>query len=120
MYYYVPLSTFFFSHFIPNENILNLLCNFLYFNSIQLTDAAIRSIGNNCHSLKSLDISHAQLVSDVGIAQVAFGCPDLKTIKCNGLFYLSDPRIPPPKKGSKLEAWEAVVGIKLCIFIIYY
>lgn len=64
----------------------------------KLTDAGLRSISHNCHSLNKLDISHAQLVSDVGVASVSTGCPDLKTLKCHGLFYLSDPRIEPPKK----------------------
>ena len=64
----------------------------------KLTDAGLRSLSHNCHSLNKLDISHAQLVSDVGMASIASGCPGLKTIKCHGMFYLSDPRIEPPKK----------------------
>ena len=76
-----------------------------------MSDGGIRSIGNSCHALTKIDISHAKLISDVGVASISLGCPKLTHFACHGLYLLADPRISAPKKGEALEAWQAVVGI---------
>jgi len=78
---------------------------------MKITDAGLRSIGDSCHSLLYLDISKAKSVSDVGIACIATGCPQIKTIKYHGLYLLADPRMSAPKKGENVEAWQSIVGI---------
>ena len=71
----------------------------------------MRSLGNACHSLTAVDVSHAKLVTDVGLSSLSHGCPKLKTLNCHGIFMLSDPRLSGPKKGAKLEAWQSMIGI---------
>lgn len=71
----------------------------------------MRSIGTGCRALTTLDISHNKLISDVGIASIASGCPKLKTLIAPGLYLLADPRLSAPKKGQKAEAWQSVVGV---------
>lgn len=70
-------------------------------------------LGSSCHALTSLDISHAKAVSDVGISSLAKGCPALKTLKCHGLFLLTDPSLAAASTstGKHLEPWEEVIGL---------
>ena len=70
----------------------------------------MRSLGNNCHTLTHLDISHAKLVSDVGLASISNGCPQLTHLYLHALYLLADPKLGAPKKGEKAEAWQSVVG----------
>ena len=77
----------------------------------QITDAGLRSVGTNCHALVTIDVSHAKNVTDVGISSLSLGCPNLRHVKFHGVFMLSDPRLSAPKKGAKLEAWQAVIGV---------
>ena len=78
---------------------------------MQITDAGLRTLGSSCHALKSIDISHAKTVTDVGLSSLSVGCPKLQQIKLHGVFLLADPRLSAPKKGAKLEAWQAVIGV---------
>jgi hypothetical protein len=77
-----------------------------------VSDAGLRSLGNKCHSLTSLNVSQALLVSDVGLNSVSSGCPNLKKLICGGQYLLSDPRLSAPKKNAgKAEAWQSVMGV---------
>ena len=73
-------------------------------------------MGGSCHSLKSLDISHTKLVTDVGISSLSHGCPKLRILNSHGVFMLSDPRLSLPTKGAKLEAWQSLIGIAALAF----
>jgi hypothetical protein len=77
---------------------------------LKITDAGLRSLGNVCHTLSSINISHAKLVSDIGLASLSVGCPKLKSLSCSGVFQLADPRITAGK-GAKAASWETVLGV---------
>jgi hypothetical protein len=86
--------------------VYSFVCSFL-----QITDAGLRSIGNSCHSLLSLNITGAKIVSDVGISSITSGCPHLKSLVCGGLYLLSDPRLTPAKRSEAAEAWRPLIGM---------
>lgn len=69
----------------------------------KVTDAGLRSVGQ-CHALASVDVRRNKSVSDVGLSSLSVGCPGLRHLCCDGLFLLSDPRIPPAKRRSKTHA----------------
>lgn len=75
-----------------------------------MTDAALRSLGSGCSSLSSVNITGAKYVSDVGIASLTSGCPQLKKLISGGLYLLADPRIPNSKKAEE-EAWKPLIGL---------
>lgn len=78
---------------------------------LKVSDAGLRSIGNGCHALKSIDISQNKLISDIGVTSISSGCPHLRKLICTGLYLLADPRLSAPRKGETAEPWQAVVGI---------
>jgi hypothetical protein len=45
----------------------------------------MRSIGSACHSLVYIDVSHAKMVTDVGVASMSSGCPALRHVKFQGV-----------------------------------
>lgn len=81
----------------------------------KITDAGLRSVGTNCNSLQYINLTNAKYVSDVGIASIATGCRMVKSLTCNGLYLLADPRLLPSKKkkGEKMDddPWQAVIGV---------
>lgn len=50
-----------------------------------MTDAGLRSIGMHCHALTKLDISHAKMVTDVGISSLSTGCSNLRHVVFHGV-----------------------------------
>lgn len=52
---------------------------------MQITDAGMRSIGSNCHSLVRINISHVRMVTDVGVASLTSGCPALRHVHFHGV-----------------------------------
>ena len=79
----------------------------------QITDAGLRSLGQ-CHLLTHVNICALKQVSDVGLTSLATGCPKLKTLLCDGLYLLSDPRLISslPKSKSSLKVHrQNIIGI---------
>ena len=78
---------------------------------MQITDAGLRSLGNSSHILSSINISHAKLISDIGLASLSSGCTKLKVLECSGLFQLADPRLSAPKLSAQAAAWQTILGV---------
>ena len=38
-----------------------------------------------CHTLVRLDVSHAKMVTDVGVASLSSGCPNLRHVNFHGV-----------------------------------
>lgn len=68
-------------------------------------------MGNSSHLLSSLNISHAKLISDIGLASLSAGCTKLRVLECAGLFQLADPRLSAPKLSAAAAAWQAILGV---------
>lgn len=68
-----------------NYNVQYVFYVFNAFFTLQVTDAGLRSIGTHCHALTKFDISHAKMVTDVGISSLSSGCPNLRHVVFHGV-----------------------------------